>query len=295
MLSNKTIEEQIQIFIDRGMLIEDIEYAKSKLKHINYYKLKEYSLPFMNNEKYSNISFDELIDIFYLDRALRVNLLHNIEKIEISLKTQIAKILGKYGATGYIKFNNWVDKKEYCKHYIKDQEKKFKEQIKRNLMDRSNEIIKEFQEKYPNENIPIWMLVEILTLGEAISLFKLMAPNLKLKIARVYNIPSAEFLENWLFKIKLIRNLCAHNMKVYDIQFGQKTKVLTEWKEIEIDYNKLALILAIIQHFIKEVNPTYKSRTFSCIKSFIKKYPSRREYFGLRTDKSLNKLIHYKK
>lgn len=296
MLISKTLEEQINIFKNRGMKINDIEVAKNKLKHINYYKLKEYSLSFMENGIYKDITFEELIDIFYLDRALRVNLIHNIEKIEISLKTQIAKILGKYGPYGYLYFNNWVDKEEYCKHYIKDQEKKFKEQIRKNLVERSNEIIHNFKLEYPEEeNIPIWMIVEILTLGETINLFKLMAPSLKIEIAKIYDIPSAEFFENWIYKIKLIRNLCAHNMKIYDLKLVQKTKILNEWNKIGIDYNKLPLILLIIQHLIYSINPFYKSRTLSCIQVFLKKYPHRRKNFGLRNDNSLEKIRLYKK
>lgn len=163
MLVSKTLEEQIEIFKSRGMAVNDIEVVKNKLKHINYYKLKEYSLSFMKEGVYKDISFEELIDVFYLDRGLRVNLIHNIEKIEISLKTQIAKVLGKYGPYGYLYFNNWVDKEEYCKHYIKDQEKKFKEQIRKNLSERSNEIIKKFKSEHLEEqNIPIWMIVETL-------------------------------------------------------------------------------------------------------------------------------------
>lgn len=295
MLTNKTLDEQIDILKTRGMEVKDIGYAKNKLKHINYYKLKEYSLPFMNNGLYSDITFEELIDIFYLDRALRVNLIHSIEKIEISFKTQIAKILGKYGPTGYLFFNNWVDKEEYCKHYIKDQEKKFKEQIQKNLFDRSNQIIENFKQKNPTDDIPIWMLVETMTLGEAINMFKLMAPSLKEEIAKTYNLPSADFFESWIYKIKLIRNLCAHNMKIYDIKFEQKTKVLREWGSIGIDYNKLSLILIIIQYFTTEINPSYKTRIFGCIKAFLKNYPNRKIYFGLRNDNSLNNLMNYKK
>lgn len=296
MLSSKTLEEQVDIFSNRGMKIKDPEFAKNKLKHINYYKLKEYSLPYMENGTYKDITFEELIDIFYLDRALRVNLIHNIEKIEISLKTQIAKVLGKYGPYGYLYFNNWIDKEEYCKHYIKDQEKKFKEQIRKNLNERSNEIINSFKKEYPEEkNIPIWMLVEILTLGETINLFKLMAPSLKMDIAKMYNVPSAEFFENWIYKIKLIRNLCAHNMKIYDLKLVQKTKILKEWDKIGIDYNKLPLILLIIQHLIHAINPYYKSRTLSCIKVFLSNYPHRRKNFGLRNIESLENIRMYKK
>ncbi|WP_281700086.1 Abi family protein [Cetobacterium somerae] len=291
---SKTIEEQIEIFKNRGMVFENEEYAKNKLSHINYYKLKEYSLVFMENARYENITFEEVLDTFYLDRSLRVNLMHNIEKIEISLKTQIARILGSYGPFEYLSFNIWVDKDEYCKHYIKDQEKKFKEQIRKILLERSSEIIKEFQKNFPGEDkVPIWMLIEMLTLGEVLNLYKLMAPNLKKKISKFYNIPSIEIFESWIYKIKLIRNLCAHNMKIYNLTLS-KTKTLNEWAQIGIDYNKLPIILLIIQHFINEINPNYKSRTITTILAFLKKYPTKRANFGLRNENALKNILKYK-
>lgn len=34
----KTIEEQVQILIDRGLIINDIELAKDFLNQVNYYR-----------------------------------------------------------------------------------------------------------------------------------------------------------------------------------------------------------------------------------------------------------------
>ena len=41
-----TFREQVKLFKDRGMIITDEEKAEKILQFINYYKLKECSLPY---------------------------------------------------------------------------------------------------------------------------------------------------------------------------------------------------------------------------------------------------------
>ena len=41
-----SIKEQIELFKKRGMIFKDEEEATKKLTFINYYKIKEASLPF---------------------------------------------------------------------------------------------------------------------------------------------------------------------------------------------------------------------------------------------------------
>ena len=44
-----TFREQVKLFKDRGMIITDEEKAEKILQFINYYKLKECSLPYFKN------------------------------------------------------------------------------------------------------------------------------------------------------------------------------------------------------------------------------------------------------
>ena len=54
----KTIEEQIAILEDRGLIIEDKEYAKKSLSNLNYYRLSAYTLTIRKNDRcYNNIHF----------------------------------------------------------------------------------------------------------------------------------------------------------------------------------------------------------------------------------------------
>lgn len=109
---HKTFEEQLNIFEKRGVQIEDRNSSLEKIKAINYYKIKEFSIPFIdkldeNGEIVykTGTTFTNITNRFYEDKNLRVNFLRIIEKFEISVKAQLAHVLGgKYGAVGYLEF-----------------------------------------------------------------------------------------------------------------------------------------------------------------------------------------------
>ena len=66
-----TFEEQINLIEKRRMKFKDgKDKAIEKLKFINYYKIKEFSLPYMNENKLykENVYFEDIIHRFYWDK-----------------------------------------------------------------------------------------------------------------------------------------------------------------------------------------------------------------------------------
>ena len=89
-----SIIEQVKKLKSRGLLITDESKAAAYLSNISYYRLRAYTYPFQDNthedqpfEK--DISFDEIINLYIFDRQFRLLVLDAIEKIEISMRTQI--------------------------------------------------------------------------------------------------------------------------------------------------------------------------------------------------------------
>lgn len=127
-----TYDEQLEKFISRGMIVKNRDKAIERLKHISYYKIKQFSMFFMdNNRTYkSNTSFEAVVQNFYFDKNLRMEFLKCSEKIELSIKNKIAYLLGaKYGAFGYLKFSSWCDR-SIPKNEVQEEEKKFKRKFK---------------------------------------------------------------------------------------------------------------------------------------------------------------------
>ncbi|WP_067142225.1 Abi family protein [Oceanivirga salmonicida] len=273
----KTFKEQVQLFKKRGMIIKDEDKAEETLKFINYYKIKECSLPFLKDNKYnSEITFEEILIRFYENKNLRIDLLRLTEKVELSLKTKVSYILGQnLGAYGYLKFSNWIDKNEYCKHYVRHKEKEFKIRATKNLYRSKNQLINQYNKL---EDIPVWLLMDILTFGEILDLYKLMNEKYKKKIAGEHNLKVIEYL-SWLENINLMRNLSAHNSSIVDIKFKSKPKSLPEFKnklyfvtdkktkELK-PTNRIAISIILLEYLIFSINPNYKG---GAIKKRLKK------------------------
>lgn len=84
----KTIEEQIAILEDRGLIIEDEEYAKKSLANLNYYRLSAYTLTLRKDDHfYDNIHFSDVMQIYNFDMELRAALMYLLESIEVSMRT----------------------------------------------------------------------------------------------------------------------------------------------------------------------------------------------------------------
>ncbi len=256
-----TFKDQVKLFKDRGMIVENEDKAEEVLHFINYYKLKECSLPFLKNGRYvQNITFDEVLTRFYENKNFRINLLRLTEKVEISLKTKFSYLLGeKFGAYGYLDFFNWVDKKEYCKHFRMYKEKEFKKRMIRSLNNSKNELLKIY--KSNNKNIPVWLLVDILTFGEILDLYKLMYKKYQNIIAKEHKLDNIVYI-SWLENINLIRNLSAHNSNIVDLKFTTKPKILLEFKNKLHTVNgkisdRIAISVLILEYLIFVINLKY--------------------------------------
>ena len=153
-------------------------------------------------------------------------------------------------------FYNLRNKEKYCKYYLDDKESYFKNKIVGRVKRSDSIEIKEKRNLKDNKYPTIWLLVEILTFGDITELLELMSQkNLKI-LANYYNC-TPDQLKSWLKSLKFIRNNCAHNSTVIDIQIKTKPIILPDWK-INLFTNqknevtrRLAVTLCIINCQIK--------------------------------------------
>lgn len=286
-LEHLELNKQIELLISRNMNVSDKEDAINILKHINYYKFKEFAEPFCskenNNLNYRNIDFKFIVGRYYNDKNLRMNLLHAIEMIEVSVKTNLAFELGKgsLGPYSYLDFKNWSNKQEYCKHYLNDKSDSFKEKIfkyiKKGNYVEINRKLRESGEKYP----PVWLTINILTFGDLVKLLELLSNSKMRSLLKNYgNITKDEFI-SWMKCLNLVRNMCAHNSNIIDLKLKTKPKIHANWerslfeKDGKIFANRLAVILCIIDKLIGEIDSSYN---FNSIKTSI-------DTITLKTDK----------
>lgn len=115
---------------------------------------------------------------------------------------------------GYKDKNNFA---LYSDKFAQDIER----EINRNLR---TPFIRNFKENYVNGDIPLYILVEILSFGMLSKFYKNMHGVDKKEIALTYGVGYA-YLESWIESLSYVRNVCAHYGRLYNISFTKKPRL----------------------------------------------------------------------
>ena len=217
----KTINQQIDIFKKKGLIIDDELAAKDILLKENYFFINGYRHIFMNSPTdrtfISGTTFSEMYALFKFDRYSRNIFFKNLLIIENRLKSVISYQLSKkygYKEKDYLNSKNFTQNPEK-KRRVKDVIEKMKRQIRINT-GRHNATM-HYLKNYGY--IPLWILVKVLSFGMVCELYSIMTDEDKLEVSSVFNL-TVENLESFLPILSNYRNLCAHE----DIVFDHKTE-----------------------------------------------------------------------
>jgi len=204
-----TYDEQIAILRDRGALVVDEVFCKEKLAEINYYRLTAYFLPFRQSDgTYINgTSFHTVYRLYEFDRKLRGILFSAVEEIEINLRAKLAYFHAhKYGPLGYMEPDNFSDKHK---------SDKFFENFEREVKNNSRVLfVRHHMEKYDGK-FPIWVAVELFTIGMLSRFYADLKTQDKKEIARELYDSTPRNVVSWLRCVTDLRNICAHYGRLY--------------------------------------------------------------------------------
>ena len=217
----KNLDEQLEIFKHKGMVIIDDDFTKKILLRENYFFLNGYRHLFYKSQNDKNFikgtTFEELYSLFLFDRTLRNILFKYLLVIENNLKSitsyQLSKKYG-YRERDYLKVKNFTQIPEKQRQ-VNDLLKKMKRQIRVNGQQHSATM--HYVSNYGY--IPLWILVKVLSFGIVSELYQILKVEDQKDIAAVYNIDKEEF-SIYLPILANYRNLCAHE----DILYENKTQ-----------------------------------------------------------------------
>ena len=281
----KSIQEQIDILKSRGLTIQDEKRAADFLYKNNYYRISGYSLTLRNHDRFSpTATFQNIIDIYEFDQQLRHILLKYIEIIEINVKSVYAYEFSKiYTPVGYLDSSNFTDDKTY-NNIIQKAEKMKKSRLEHEAY------LKHFVKEL-HEDIPLWAFVDLLTISDISFLYKISKKSIKTAVANAMGLKkkSDVILEDFLHRLTIIRNLCAHGSRLFNRLFEQKPKLSKTEKSLlfvkpdgTIDNSHLYGFILIIRRLLKKSD-------FSKMKTEIidlcDRYPFvNMKYYGFRSD-----------
>lgn len=265
-----TLEEQLCLLKERGLIITDEAEAMGVLKNISYYRLSAYMLTYKRSDKfYPGISLDTIMDTYYFDEELRQLLLNILGTIEISVRSIIVNYIAlKYGPFGHLDPMNFTST-EYFNEFKMDLDK---------CIDRSkNEpFINHHLFKYQGQ-IPIWAAAEVVTFGMVSKMYSNMIIADRKIIAKEINT-NYLLLDSWLLTLSILRNRCSHHNRIYNRLFTKRPMIHSKYNKLKIDDMSLFALLLAAKDLFFDKDRWDEHMVF--LNDLVKEYQIRVDYLG---------------
>ena len=271
-----TIDDQVALLRSRGMEGDPSRIAR-RLSVVNYYRLSGYWYPFriLENDHFRpGTHIDEVWNRYMFDRKLRLLVMDAIERIEVSVRTQVAyKLATEFGAFGY------YDKPESLPLAVKPSRNELMEWIQKDVSRSREPFIDHFNKKYGDEHglPPIWMATEVLSFGTVVALYRKSPKTIQKQIANQFGVADVVF-ESWILTLNTVRNYCAHHSRLYNRVLTLRPKLprinsLSDWHDpFSISNDRLFCILTIYRHIMLRIAPN--SRWSSRLVDLVEKHPN---------------------
>lgn len=243
-----SIEAQIALLKERGLVIDDDELCARALRRYGYYRLSGYWYQFrMRNEidgqtitsdKFlPNTSFDQVIAIYEFDRRLRFLVFEMIELLEIAMRFRIGHILGESNPNSHTEKSlfqmGFLIRKKKSRFSLR-REPSHHDLLLRGIereLKRLNEDFVSHHFKKHNGIFPVGAVTEIMSFSQLLKLIRGAKDVYQNEIARSLNLTSklgdgqGGALLDWLENMNEIRNICAHHGRLWNRRLNKRLKL----------------------------------------------------------------------
>ena len=286
----KTFNQQLTILRNRGMIVPTDGRPKRFLEQENYYNvINGYKDLFLCKDTHGNAitpetylpntHFNELKALFLFDRELRFLFFFYLLIFENSFKTVISYEF----SLKYPKANSYLE----IANYRNDDPKDVLKQISiltKTIHDNvgAQGAIKHYIEEHGS--VPLWVLVNYLTIGNLSFLYAALKDSEKNTIAKYYSDKyakqykpastlriSSKDMESALKIFNLVRNQCAHDERLFNSDYKNiRVSNIANYYGIE-NYNNRRIFVAIL-YFKVLFNKSYYKKFYSELSEIFAKY-----------------------
>ena len=275
----------VDLLIGRGMIVPDRDRAIRKLSQIGYYRLSGFwypcregkkgedgryltdiktQLPIREDTFQPDVSFDDIVHLYLIDKKIRQLMLDAIERIEIQLRTCIAHALGYNDPLAYEKDEyinptqkkNWYDKNGNLRNVWIEWSMRHNDLISRSKEDSL------IWHKLKNKEIPIWVAVESWDFGLTSKYYEIILGKYQEIISKKMGVIDKKCLINWLQTINTLRNRCAHHSRIWNRSWSSPLRTdrnLSYFNELKLDEKALRRtygIICVIWYLVKTLGPS---------------------------------------
>ena len=215
-----TYSDQINILTQKKQLnISDLSYAEGKLHDIGYYSLidgyKDIFYNPMTRTYEEGTNFTDIVALYEFDENLRSLVFKYICHIEQKFRSLISYSFCEVFSE---KQSEYLTSANYNVSH-------------KNSLDISKLISKLTYEANQNTehsyvvyqrntygNVPLWVIMKTLTLGQTSKMYSFMLPSIKSKVSVHYGNISEKELIQYLKVLTVFRNICAHNERLFSFE-----------------------------------------------------------------------------
>ncbi|MDV6211831.1 Abi family protein [Rhodococcus erythropolis] len=225
------LDELVGRLSERGLQIPDPDRAGRYLRHIGYYRLSPYTIPFQQGQPEhlfrEGTAFDDILDLYVFDRALRLLVMDALERVEVAVRAALTDHMSTIydDPHWYMNPEHFRDRgkhtgllkivRDTCDERLRGSPDAGED----SLVHRS--ALEHYLTTYGSPELPpSWLMVETLTIGQLASAYR----NLSLRsdrttVARSIGL-TAPVLESWLHTYVRVRNVCAHHGRLWNVGLG---------------------------------------------------------------------------
>ncbi|GAA1243680.1 Abi family protein [Prauserella halophila] len=228
-----TLDELMALLSDRGLHIPDPEKTGRYLRHIGYYRLSPYTIPFQQRDRRPDhvfrpgTSFEDVLDLYVFDRALRLLVMDALERIEVAVRAALTDHMSTAhgGSHWYMAPSHFKNRDKHTtllrivREGCEDQLRRAPDVDDGSLVHPS--ALEHYLTTYCTPDLPpSWLMVETLTIGQLDNTIR----NLRRRgdqtaIAAGVGL-TAPVLDSWMRTYVRVRNICAHHGRLWNVGLG---------------------------------------------------------------------------
>lgn len=274
------------------MAVPDPPKADEYLQRIGYYRLSAYWFPFrkltqlqdgsykLGDDFKAGTEFKHATDLYAFDKSLRLLMLDAIERIEVSVRTEVALAIGRHAPRAHrdptkvdrkfttvyppkprSMYADWIDK-------LNDKEATSKE-----------EFADHFRSKYAGERMPIWIAVELLDFGPLSIFLSGMRYSDLQTIQASYGL-RPHLIKSWIKSLSAVRNGCAHHSRLWNRPLVHQPALPKAGEIADLDHllqapagnQRLYAALAISRILLRRINP--RTEWANRLKALMRTFPT---------------------
>lgn len=209
-----SLEQQNSLLKQRGMVIDDSEYASKLLSRVAYYRLSGYwyiereMLP--NGERAERFlprtTLESIGAIYLCDKRLKIHLFWGIEAVEVALRAALGNVIGESGSMAHTDPTMFRFK---CSGYDRSRglylpklpagrnrgHQTIIEALQRKTDRAKHDFVKHIKEKY-GLPLPVWAVTEFIDFGDLSKLYEGLLEDHQLRVVEKFRFGDIVEREN---------------------------------------------------------------------------------------------------